>query len=111
GSAYLPRMNAIYVRDFQLGHAAEEAAHFVHLACRGVLQQRDDGKPGSAEDAFYTRVLEQALGYLGSRVLYPARTAVHESDLYVLYSQPREVVEEQSAYGYAEYMRIIDFLV
>jgi hypothetical protein len=111
GSAYLPRMNAIYVRDFQMGHAAEEAAHFVHLACRGVLRQRDEVQPASGEDAFYTRVLEQALGYLGSRVLYPARTAVHESDLYTLYTQPREAIEEQSMYGYAEYMRMIDFLV
>ena len=111
GSAYLPRMNAIYVRDFQMGHAAEEAGHFVHLACRGVLG-REDKKPLSApEDIFYTRVLEQALGYLGSRVLYPARLAVHESDLYALYAQPREAIEEQSLYGYAEYMRMIDFLV
>ena len=110
GSAYLPRMNAIYVREFQMAHAAEEAAHFVHLACRGALQQPTPA-PVSPEDVFYTRVLEQALGYLGSRVLYPARPAVHESDLYTLYAQPREAIEEQSIYGYAEYMRLIDFLV
>src|SRR5579864_3840777 len=110
GSAYLPRMNAIYVREFQMSHAAEEAAHFVHLACRGALQQPTPA-PVSPEDVFYTRVLEQALGYLGSRVLYPARPAVHESDLYTLYAQPREAIEEQSIYGYAEYMRLIDFLV
>lgn len=112
GSAYLPRMNAIYVRDFQLAHAAEEAAHFVHLACRGLVR-RADQEPGTAshEDAFYRRVLEEALGYLGSRVLYPARPAVHESDLYALYAQTRESIEEQNIYGYAEYMRMIDFLV
>jgi len=111
GSAYLPRMNAIYVREFQMAHAAEEAAHFVHLACRGALQQPAHPAQPAPEDGFYTRVLEQALGYLGSRVLYPARPAVHESDLYALYAQPRETVEEQSIYGYAEYMRLIDFLV
>ena len=36
GSAYLPQVNAFYVRDFQMMYIAEEAARFLHDACRGL---------------------------------------------------------------------------
>src|SRR5262249_25482875 len=72
GSLYLPRTNAFYVQDFQMMYAAEEAARFVHRACRGPAAT------GEAEpaDHFYVLVLEHALAFFGSRVLYPARAAV-----------------------------------
>ena len=71
GCAYLPHANAFYVREFQMMFAAEEAARFLHRACRGIPE------PGAcgAADLFFTRVLESALGCFGSRVLYPARPA------------------------------------
>ncbi len=74
GCVYLSRMNVFYVREFQMMYAAEEAARFLHYACRGLLRQPGDTQ---AEDlnGFYTRVLEHALGYFGSRVLYPVRAA------------------------------------
>ena len=114
GSAYLPAMNSIYVTDFQMVHVAEEAASFLHHACRGSVSKPTNGNGSGQpepEERFYTRVLEHALAYLGSRVLYPARTPVREADLYALYSQSQAEIESSNAYSCAEYMRMLDFLV
>jgi hypothetical protein len=86
GSAYLPQVNAFYVREFQMIHAAEDATRFLHQACQG-LPQRLNGVPDASGDAghknpideFYARVIEHAVAYFGSRVLYPARPAPEDS--------------------------------
>ena len=91
GSAYFPEVNAFYVREFQLMHAAEDAARFLHHACRGLPQRLNghgvdvNGADGNGllelpaqpprSMRFYTRVIENAVAYFGSRVLYPARPA------------------------------------
>jgi hypothetical protein len=86
GCAYFPEVNAFHIREFQLVHAAEDAARFLHHACRGLPQRlnghtTNGGGPGgndsavAATDAFYTRVIENAVAYFGSRVLYPSRPA------------------------------------
>ena len=94
GSAYFPEVNAFYVREFQLMHAAEDAARFLHHACRGLPQRlkangfservsnenatgsnNADATPLTPMDMFYTRVIENAVAYFGSRVLYPARSS------------------------------------
>jgi hypothetical protein len=80
GSAYLPQMNAFYVREFQMMYAAEEAARFLHHACRGLPLRKNVCAQGEASHQFYTRTLENALAYFGSRVLYPARPAVRDKD-------------------------------
>jgi Haem-binding uptake, Tiki superfamily, ChaN len=89
GSAYFPEVNAFCIREFQMMHAAEDAAQFLHHACRG-LPRRLNGDGTSLNgngttvagprrlnavtiDAFYTRVMEHAVAYFGSRVLYPSR--------------------------------------
>jgi len=82
GSIYLPQLNAFYVREFQMTYAAEESARFLHHACRN-LPSRANGHialAGGPTDHFYLRVLEHALAYFGSRVLYPARSAVREEE-------------------------------
>jgi len=94
GSAYLPQVNAFYVRDFQMVHAAEDATRFLHHACRSLPQRLNghDGGNGLQEnecvalsvDYFYTRVLEDAVAYFGSRVLYPSRPAPEMEDSFVL---------------------------
>ncbi len=43
GSVYLPQVNAFYVREFKMMYAAEEAARFLHHACRG-LPGREKGR-------------------------------------------------------------------
>lgn len=87
GSAYLPQVNSFYIREFQMMHVAEDAARFLHHACQG-LPRRLNGHPAAGETAdaghdtvgrFYTRIVEHAVAYFGSRVLYPSR-AVPESE-------------------------------
>src|SRR5271167_2787798 len=39
GSTYLPQVNAFYVREFQMMHAAEDATRFLHQACQGLPQR------------------------------------------------------------------------
>ena len=96
GSAYLPQVNAFYIREFKMIHAAEDAARFLHQACQGLPQWRKkesdqlsqegtaarsnrDGK--IALDDFYARVIEHAVAYFGSRVLCPSRPAPEDSSL------------------------------
>ena len=73
GSVYLPQVNAFYVHEFKMMYAAEEAARFLHHACRGLPAR--GGSAGTCGNAnhFYAQTVEYALGYFGSRVLYPAR--------------------------------------
>jgi hypothetical protein len=80
GSAYLPHVNAFYVREFQMMYVAEEVARFLHQACRG-LPSRGNMHSEKNEDSnrFYCLTVEHALGYFGSRVLYPARSPKDES--------------------------------
>ncbi len=110
GSCYLPAMNSILVTGWRMTYGAEEAARFVHHACRSSL-----GKHGMAalspEDRFYTRVIDEALAYFGSRILCPNRPPAREGDLYALYAQSREQIEEQTLCGFREYMQMVDFLV
>ncbi|HKU27026.1 MAG TPA: ChaN family lipoprotein [Candidatus Sulfotelmatobacter sp.] len=83
GSAYLPEVNAFYVHEFQMMHAAEDAARFLHHACQGLPQRGvvsgEETSPAldrhAALDRFYARVIEHAIAYFGSRVLYPSRPA------------------------------------
>jgi hypothetical protein len=81
GSAYLPEVNAFYVREFQMVHAAEDATRFLHQACQGLPQRLNGHGPAETEetdraaDRFYARVVEHAIAFFGSRVLYPSRPA------------------------------------
>lgn len=82
GSAYLPEVNAFYVREFQMMHAAEDATRFLHQACQGLPRRinghavdSDVAEVERAADRFYSDVVEHAIAYFGSRVLYPSRPA------------------------------------
>jgi len=113
GCAYLPQVNAIYMHELQMMYAAEEAARFLHHACRGLparVTAREEAADEPA-DFFYGRVLENALAYFGSRVVYPARPAVRENDLRDLTDQTREDVERQTGLGFTESMRALHFLL
>lgn len=79
GCAYLPRWNALYVQNFQMVYAAEEVARFLHHACR-ALPERGASLTSENSDSFYARIVEHALAFFGSRVLYPARPAVRGED-------------------------------
>jgi hypothetical protein len=112
GSVYLPHVNAFYIREFHMAHAAEESARFLYHACRG-LPLGNSGKKNSEanEERFYSQAFEQALAYFGSRVLYPARPPIREADLYALYEQTREDVEQQTSFRFSEFISMLDFVV
>lgn len=92
GIVYLPQVNAFYVREFQMRHAGEDAARFLHQACQGLPRRirggdatngaSARGTSGSTSeiDEFYRWVIEHAVAYFGSRVLHPAREAAPEHD-------------------------------
>jgi hypothetical protein len=113
GSVYLPHVNALYVREFHMPQATEEAARFLHHACRGLPFRVNGHVPPAPQgiDLFYTRAIEHALAYVGSRVLYPARPAVRESELYELYNETREDAEQRTGWTFAEFIQLLDFLV
>ena len=59
-------------------YAAEEAARFLHHACRG-LPLREGAAKIRGTTHFYLQAMEYALGYFGSRVLYPARLEAEDA--------------------------------
>ncbi len=75
GCVYVPEANALYVREFQMMYAAEESSRFLHHGCQGLPFRKTSNAGMRHPDRFYSRAVEYALGYLGARVLYPARPA------------------------------------
>ena len=70
------------------------------------------GTEVSALSISIPQVLDDALVYLGSRVLYPSLAPVREADYYVLYSHPREVVESLRPLQLSRIpVEMIDFLL
>ncbi len=112
GSAYLAPLNAFYIRQFQMMSAAEDAARFLHQACRGLPDRvyGNTPEPQTPHDAFFTATLENALACFGSRILYPARPAFRDADLQALYELTREDLELQTALPYAHAVEGLDFL-
>jgi hypothetical protein len=109
GCCYLSAQNTLFVRQFEMGSAAEEAARFVCLSNWGEAGLANDA--GDPEMLFYRSCLQHALVEYGSRVLCPSREPVREYDLYVLYGQEREEVELDTDFSYREYVQLIDFIV
>ena len=118
GSVYLTPINAVYVREFRMTSAAEDATRFLHQACRG-LPNICNGKaaPNTAtvarlhrDDAFYVTVLEHALAFFGSRILHPARPGLRDADIAELFNITREDLEYQTALPFADAVEALDFL-
>ncbi len=69
GTIYIPQINAVYVRDFKITLAAEEAGRFLHHACRGLPLRKKGFAPGEIQPDFYARTLEHALAHFASAAL------------------------------------------
>jgi hypothetical protein len=126
GSAYLTPLNALYVREFRMASAAEDASRFLHHACRALpnWHAAHRSAPGKAQqdihgprlhesgstDVFYTVVLEHALAFFGSRVLHPARPAFRDADLVEMYDLTREDLEQQTDLPFADAVDALDVL-
>ncbi|HLH09547.1 MAG TPA: ChaN family lipoprotein [Terriglobales bacterium] len=73
GSCYVAEVRTIFAFRFLMPEAAEEAARFVHHACQTDSASFSDGRERSAEDEFYVQVIDEAVAYLGSKILCPGR--------------------------------------
>jgi len=110
GSAYLAPLNAFYIREFQMMYATEDAARFLHHACRGLPDRVNGKTPRAPQDAFFATTIEHALACFGSRILYPARPAFRDADLHALFELTREDLEQQTSLPYGDAVEILDFL-
>jgi hypothetical protein len=120
GSVYLAPINAVYVRQFRMTSAAEDATRFLHQACRGLPSiangrsttlAASDSKSLEKSDAFYTSVFEYALAFFGSRILHPARPALRDNDIEDLFDITREDLEHQTALPFADAVEALEFLM
>ncbi len=71
-SYYIPQIKTAYLGKLSINHTAEEAAHFVRHICCSVI-------PKGLVDGFYYQILEEALGFFGSKIINPKRKCTHLS--------------------------------
>lgn len=110
GSCYVPRMNAIFIGQFNMVHAGEEAAHFVNLALKNeIYEQAPREMP--QHDLFYTGVIEEALGFFGSKLIDPSRNHFFETEFYQYYRKDRETIERETPYSFEDFNAIIHFIL
>lgn len=108
GCCYVPRLNTFFVRHFEMLHMTEEIAWYVHRVCRGAIGKAPSCIAQRApEDLFYERAVEWALRIFGSRVLYPSRPVLRESELYARYAS----AETEGDFSREEFEKLTDFLV
>ena len=110
GSCYVPRINAVILGQFNMVHAGEEAAHFINQALKGEILASTP-RHLRQHDAFYTAVLEEALGFLGSKIVDPSRNHFFETDFYLRHKEDRATIEATTPYTYEEFHAIIDFVL
>ncbi len=110
GSCYIPRINAIVIGRFSMVHGGEEASRFVNHALRGDAFY---GEPRhrSRDDLFYGAVLNEALGYFGSKLIDPSRNHFFETKLYQYHRKDRSFIEANTDYTFEEFSGIIRFIL
>jgi hypothetical protein len=91
-------------------HGGEEAAHFVNMALKSEIFERG-GKVYPAADLFYVTVLEEAIGFFGSKLIDPSRNHFFETEFYRYHKKSPAVIERETPYGYREFREIIDFIL
>jgi hypothetical protein len=78
-----------------------------------LKQELYDGAPRTMpqHDLFYNGVMEEALGFFGSKLIDPSRNHFFETEFYQYYRKDREVIEENTRYSYDEFNAIINFIL
>lgn len=110
GSCYVPRINAVIIGQFVMVHAGEEAAHFVNLTLKGETYESAP-RALPQHDLFYTGVLEEALGFFGSKLVDPARNHFFETEFYQYYRKDPATIEANTPYSNEEFTAIINFIL
>ncbi len=106
GSCFVGDRNVIVAREFRMPWAAEQAARFVHQACRGFCKNAAQ----NGADEFYNKVIEVALAFLGSKILCPSRKLYEEVDLFTCYSKPDHEIAELGLTR-RDFHRMLDWIV
>jgi len=110
GSCYIPKLNCIFIGEFHLNDGGEEAAHFVHFAWSSRIYESFKVS-GTKSDRFYQHVLEEALGYFGSKIINPKRNHFRDGIFFKYYRKSREIIEKETSYTYEEFMEIVEFII
>lgn len=110
GSCYIPRINSIFIGQFSLVHGGEESAHFVNLALRGEVFKQE-ARSRSRADHFYTAVMEEALGFFGSKLIDPSRNHFFETKLYQYHRKDAAFIEANTEHTYEQFVGIINFIL
>lgn len=74
-SHFLPDGHMIYLGNLTVNHAAEEAAHYINFKLSGPAPRVQ-----TRVDDLYHRVMREALGFFGSKIVNPARLAYLDED-------------------------------
>jgi hypothetical protein len=74
-SYFISRGNIIYLSSLSVDHAAEEASHYINNKLSGYVPR---ALPSRSD--FYSRILREALGFLGSKVVNHLRYHHCEED-------------------------------
>ncbi len=69
-SYYIPQAKMAYLGNLSANHTSEEATHFLRHVCSKSFEE-----PQLLLDAFYTRALEEAIGFMGSKIINHKRKA------------------------------------
>jgi hypothetical protein len=95
-SSYIPRARLVYLATLSINHAAEEASHYLrhHLSGEGEKQ------PAGLIDSFYGRVINEAIGFLGSKIVNPKRKCAHQLELAEVAADPSRTKLEREAARY-----------
>jgi hypothetical protein len=86
-SYFIAGVDMVCLTNLSVNHAAEEAAHYLHSRFSGwsveprALRVVDERKSG---DMFYSKVMREALGYFGSKLINHRRLAYMEQDYHDL---------------------------
>lgn len=110
GSCYIPRVNSIFIGQFSLVHGGEEAAHFVNFALRGETF-RDEERAMARPDLFYSAVMEEALGFFGSKLIDPSRNHFFETKIYQYHRKDKAFIEANTEYTFEQFRGIIEFIL
>jgi len=74
-SYFVESGNIIYIANLSVNHAAEEATHFINRVCAGPR------KPDMTQvEDFYFRVMGEALGFFGSKIINHKRPCYEIDD-------------------------------
>jgi hypothetical protein len=69
-SYYIPQAKMAYLGNLSANHTSEEATHFLRHVCAKSFEE-----PQLLLDAFYSRSLEEAIGFMGSKIINHKRKA------------------------------------